>query len=886
MVPSSTYRVQLNKDFTFRHLEQITDYLYDLGISTIYASPFFKAIKGSDHGYDVVDPHMINDEIGTLDEFRHLSKKLKERGMTWIQDIVPNHMAVIDTNYRLWDVLERGRVSPFQDYFDIDWEHPELKNKILLPFLEATLSWCIANDKIEIGFTNKGFGLCYYENFYPVKIELYDLLLAQCGVERHLYEDALCTIISQKELDYNSWRKSKMFFVTHLLKYDSTIQAALSKINADKRFLTGIINEQHYKLEWYEVSDKLINYRRFFTINSLICLRMEDEKVFKDYHSLIKKLYDEGLIQGLRIDHIDGLKNPVAYINSLRNLFGNDCYIIAEKILEIKEQLPAAFDIQGTSGYEFLSYINQVVTKMNSSEKLLSFYKKLVPEFADYDDTVFKNKFSFLDKSMHGEWNNLLRLLFSLNIIDEREICHEDLKQALGVLMAAFPVYRIYINEFPIDEYGNEIIAKAFDVARMRRHDLAKAFDILENLFCANEKKTDERLQFLQRLMQFTGPLAAKGVEDTTFYQYNPLISHNEVGDLPCVLGISIDEFHKKMTQRQLLNPLSLNNTSTHDTKRGEDARIRINVLSEFADEWITLVKQFVNENRQFKKMINGVLSPVVNDEYFLYQSIVGGLAEDFCVTDECRNRLKDLYTKALREAKYISTHTNPHTAYEQACSEFIDHLFNPNHSFIQKMIDFVKTIIPYTNAYTLLQVMIKSTAPGIPDFYQGCELWDLSYVDPDNRGKVNYEIRKQLLNELLIAETNGAETVLKWAMEKRMQGAAKMFVTRKLAHLRKENNNLFIEGEYLPLTAFIEKCKVIAYARRKEHNWIIVVAPVGLRGVSKNDLNAIKINLPKDAPYEWRNIFTDEMIKANSEMQIQNLFTKFQIIVLKGKAK
>ncbi|MDI3322321.1 malto-oligosyltrehalose synthase [Pinibacter sp. MAH-24] len=881
--PSSTYRIQFNKNFTFKNLDQIIDYLEALGISTIYASPIFKAMNGSDHGYDVVNPHIINDEIGTIDELRTLSKKLKEKGFSWIQDIVPNHMSVIDTNYRLWDVLERGRTSGYGNYFDIDWDHPQLRDRVMLPFLEANLQNCIRENKVRLRFAENGFEICYYENHYPVKPDSYDLLLSKCDLLREAYEDDLQKYLASKNADYQSWQKIKKQFVEKLSKSKNKIEDGVNRINENNELLLQLANDQYYKLEWYGEADRIMNYRRFFTVNSLICVRIEEEQVFNDYHQLIKQLYDEGLIQGLRIDHIDGLKDPAEYIRRLKKLLGKDCYIIVEKILEIKEQLPESFDLEGTSGYEFLSYINQVLTDMNGAEKLLTFYHQHAPDFQNYYDIVFDRKFSFLEKYMHGEWDNLFRLLLSLNIIENKSIKQEELHQALGTFMAAFPVYRVYIDQFPVDDISREIVNKAFEDAENRAGHLKAAFQLLKKLFNDGGDKQTKRLQFIQRLMQFTGPLAAKGVEDTTFYLYNPLISHNEVGDLPCVLGIPVSGFHEKMQQRHRANPLSLNSTSTHDTKRGEDARARINVLSELTNEWVALVTRWQQINAAFKKRVKDVMAPVFNDEYFLYQSIVGGFPEDLNTSNESKDRLKWFYTKALRESKFFSTPSRPDDDYEKACMEFIDALFDPSHAFLSGMVPFVRKVKSYAEIYSLSQVVIKSTAPGIPDFYQGSELWDLSYVDPDNRRQVNYDLRKSLMNELLQNEKQSLEDVLCWSQNKLLVGGQKMFTTRTILQYRKANNELFIEGDYIPLEIEEGKRKVIAYARRKDDKWVLIVIPTGLVAVQKTGWEGINIIIPTGTPKHWRNIFTGETITTNGELQLKEIFNQFPVAVFEN---
>jgi (1->4)-alpha-D-glucan 1-alpha-D-glucosylmutase len=881
--PSSTYRIQFNKNFTFKNVEQIIDYLEALGISTIYASPVFKAMNGSDHGYDVVDPNIINDEIGTLEELRALSKKLKGKGFSWIQDIVPNHMSVIDTNFRLWDVLERGKTSTYGNYFDIDWNHPQLKDKVMLPFLEANLQKCIEEKKVILRFAENGFEICYYDNHYPVKADSYDLLLSHCGLQKEVFEKDLKEFLANKKAAYESWKQIKKAFIEKLYAAKEKIEEGVNNINENGALLQQLVTDQFYKLEWYEESERIMNYRRFFTINSLICVRIEDENVFSDYHQFIKLLYDEGLIQGLRIDHIDGLKDPAGYIKRLRKLLGKDCYIIVEKILEIKEQLPKSFDLEGTSGYEFLSYINQVLTDMKGSEKLVEFYNHHAPDFRNYYDIVFEKKKSFLEKYMRGEWDNLVRLLLSLHIIEDKSIKQEELYQALGIFMAAFPVYRVYIDQLPVDEISRDIVNKAFEDAGNRAPHLGPALQSLKKLFDDSGDKQSERLQFIQRLMQFTGPLAAKGVEDTTFYLYNPLISHNEVGDLPCVLGTPINSFHEKMQQRHQTNPLSLNSTSTHDTKRGEDARVRINVLSELTNEWIAFVTHWQQINEPFKKRVKELLAPIFNDEYFLYQSIVGGFPEDLNTNDATKDRLKWFYTKALRESKVFSTPSRPDDDYEKACMEFIDALFDPSHAFLSSIIPFVRKVKLYAEIYSLSQVVIKATAPGIPDFYQGSELWDLSYVDPDNRRQVNYDLRKTLMNELLQNEKQSREDVLCWSQNKLLIGGQKMFTTRTILQYRNANNDLFIEGDYIPLEVIEGQRKVIAYARRREDKWVMVIIPTGLVAAQKTGWEDINIPMPADAPKRWKNIFTQEAITTNGELALKEIFNQFPVAVFEG---
>jgi len=882
LIPSSTYRIQFNPKFTFQHLSEICDYLCQLGITSIYASPILQPTKGSEHGYDGVNPSTLNPELGTREDMEALSKKLKEKNIGWIQDIVPNHLAFNTSNVWLKDVLERGINSSYATHFDIDWQHPDYTNKLMTPFLEADTDDCVMQGKLVLNFhPEKGFYLSYYEEQYPVKPESYPFLLSGCfDADNSPVNAALSALISNLQTDYEHWQQLKSRLLETLAESASreAIEEKVNAVNSDKNNLLTLIREQHYSLCHFAESHSRINYRRFFNVNGLICLRMEEEKVFDDYHRYIHELFQNGLIQGLRIDHIDGLKNPPAYIRRLRKLFGDDCYVIVEKILDAKEELPATMQIEGTSGYEFLSYINQVITDRQGAETLLALYNEQIPEFKDYEEIVFQNKLANLQMYLNGEWDNLLRLMLSLDLVDDEEISIADLKMALGVFMTAFPVYRVYIEALPLEINDEQLVVAAFVRAFKQYPDLNYPLGIIRQMFepHPDPNRNANRLIFIQRLMQFTGPLAAKGIEDTTFYQYNALISHNEVGDQPCVLGIPIREFHEKMIERQQKNFLSLNCTSTHDTKRGEDNRVRINIISELTDEWVALVREWQQINEPFRVQLGDRLAPVPNDEYFLYQAILGGFPEDMKMSQDFVERTKRYFTKVMREAKHMSDHVNPNTDYEKVCTDFIEHLLNEDHAFLPSLRPFVKKIIGYANTYTMVQVIIKCTAPGIPDIYQGCELWDLSYVDPDNRRPVNFELRRELLNTIE-AKSGDTMALLEWANEHFETGIQKLLVTTRLLHLRKKNPTLFTRGEYIPVYSEGSDRIVIAYLRHFENDWALVVLPLGVVAHTGKEL---QLMLPPEAPKNWKNIFTGESAIGDI-LQVHELFRTFPVAVL-----
>lgn len=889
-IPTSTYRVQLHKEFTFKDLLSIIDYLHTLGVSTIYAAPILKSIRGSIHGYDVTDPHSIDPEIGTIEDLKAIAVRLKQRGMSWLQDIVPNHMAFHPSNLRLMDVLERGRVSPFYDYFDIQWDHSSalLKNKVMVPFLGGDLEHCIKNNELKLMHTLEGFKISYFDAHYPVSSIAYDYLFS--------ISDTPNAIKLRKDWaefkngrafnsDCKTWLKLKTKWINGTTTSDQdTIQKIVDQVNADHEKMLTLLSHQHYVFTHWKHTEKEINYRRFFTINQLICLRMEDENVFNEYHSFLSYLYQENLIQGFRIDHIDGLKDPRQYIKNLRKLFGNSCYIIAEKILEAKEAMPSDWALQGTSGYEFLAYVNQLFTDKKGAKQLLEFYRTLVPDLPSYQQLVFKNKKMILENYMGGEWDNLVHYLIELNLQGNFEI--EKLKEALGLIMVSLPVYRIYPEKIPLTGSDLAILEETYDKARQTASSCIKELDYLYNLFVSHEGYTPAKniLSFIKRFMQFTGPLTAKGVEDTTFYVYNPLISHDEVGDSPSTLGISIQQFHRRMESRQQRSSLSLNATATHDTKRGEDVRIRLNVLSEIPDRWKLKVTHWLEMNKAFSHT-EGKKNLTMNDEYFIYQSIVGGFPEDLIVSDTWVKRLQEYLIKVVREAKVNSNWESPDEDYENACTQFIEHVLNDKNKFLPGVVPFVQNLLESSNVYGLGQALIKITAPGIPDIYQGCELWDLSYVDPDNRRPVDYALRRTFVEEIIQKEKQGTQSLFAFLAAHKNVGIEKLFVTWKTLNFRKKNEALFREGTYIPLNEKGNKQIASVYARNFGNAWIIVAVPFGIAGQMKDQLLDVQegdgITLPEQFPNHWTNLFTDKSMASDGYIPLRELFSDFAVTLL-----
>lgn len=840
-IPSCTYRIQLNDHFTFKDLKGIVDYLHQLGVDTIYASPITTAFKGSTHGYDVTDPLRLNPEIGTEEELEQLAADLKTRGMQWLQDIVPNHMAYHPSNPWLYDVLERGRDSAYYKFFDII-DHPIelLGDKLMAPFLGATLTECLQKNELSLQYAAQGFVIRYYETDYPVTPDLYSWI---CTVAEG-YPDGLIEAVEElvkaSKSDPTEWqavKSSRIGKINDQPAFRSFIENRVAFINQRHALLETLLQGQHYQLTVHSLSSTHINYRRFFTVNSLICLRMESDAVFEAWHQRIHYWYTRGWIQGLRIDHIDGLAAPKSYCHSLQNRFGKDCYIIAEKILTGDETLPDDWNIQGTSGYDFLAQAGQLLTDPEGSRHLLDYYQTAVIALPEYPEVVFERKSTFLRTSMGGELDNLFRIMTH----DEIPLTGQNaerLKDSLANLMASFPVYRTY----PAEPTGT----------------------------------------FLSRLMQFTGPLAAKGVEDTTFYVYNPYIALNEVGDSPAKAGLSAEAFHQKMGYRKEHYPHTMNGTSTHDTKRGEDSRIRISLLSADPQAWIAAVTRWRELNQSLVIDVKGRPSPSPNDEYLIYQALLGGFPEDGAVTDEFRDRFAGYLTKALREAKAETNYDHPDEEYEKQCQAFAAALLQADSAFLGDFKPFAADIITKASIYSLSLLLIKLTAPGIPDIYQGAELWETSFVDPDNRRPVDYTLRKDLLQHLVAEEAKGLEAAARFATINREKGAEKLFTIYRTLHYRNEHRLLFAEGEYIPIRV---EGPLLAYIRRNHDDWALILVPLIRSNAPLPD--SINLILPADAPFRWKHLFTGEELSCDSAgtLFLENIWNKYPVALLVGPA-
>lgn len=860
-VPSSTYRLQFNPAFGLKDASAIIEYLSLLGISDIYASPLFKARKGSPHGYDVIDHNSINPEVGAYEELEALLKRLASLGMGWVQDFVPNHMAYDGSNARLMDVLEKGKSSRYIGFFDIEWDHPYegIKDKVLSPFLGRIYGEALEAGEIKLTYTDEGLKANYYDVSFPLRVESYSAFLMhglkrltyKLGREHPDYIKLLGILYVLKNLSWTSESaelEDQVTFVKRMLwelytknpEIKRHIDESISIFNGSPgdpesfNLLDKLLSEQFFKLSFWKIAAEEINYRRFFNINELITLRTDDESVFDNTHSLLFKLIENGAT-GIRVDHIDGLQNPLKYLKRLRNR-AREAYIVVEKILEADEELPRSWPVEGTTGYDFLAALNGVFCDPANESRFTKIYAGFTRMKARYAALFHEKKRLITEMDMMSDVSNLAQML-KLTLMRDRygsDITLPGLKSAIVEVMAAFPVYRTYVCGESITDADIGYIKEAVYRAVLSRPSLLNELTFVEKVLTLNyreyltEDEKNEWLRFVMRFQQFTGPLMAKGIEDTLFYVYNRLISLNEVGGSPGRFGLSIEDFHSRMRATAGLRPYSMNATSTHDTKRGEDARARINVLSEMPDEWEAALKKWSGLNRRRKRKAGSSIVPDRNDEYFLYQTLIGTFPLEGGM-DEYRERIKAFTIKAVREAKIHTAWLKPDREYEEAFIRFVEGLLRdyPDNPFLKEFLPFQKKIAWYGMLNSLSQLVIKSAAPGVPDFYQGTELWDLSLVDPDNRRPVDFTKRKEMLEAIRKRMEEDRAELIRELLSSPEDGRIKLFATHAALTGRRAKRELFRDGSYVPIEVNGKLSRnLVAFARVLGKEAAIALAP------------------------------------------------------------
>ncbi len=925
-IPVSTYRIQFRREYDFAAATAIVPYLAELGISDLYASPIFKARAGSSHGYDVVDPTQLNPELGTREDFDALVSAVQHQQMGWLQDIVPNHMAYDSQNLWLMDVLENGFDSDSFDYFDIDWNHAyeDIRERVLAPLLGDFYGNCLENGDIQLAYDETGLSVNYFGLRLPVRIESYARFITHhlgqltkaLGRRHPDFVKLLGILYLIKNIPTEARgreRYDQVAFVKGLLwelhqqndavkeLFAANVQSFNGEAGNPESFnlLDSLLSEQFYRLAFWKVGAEEINYRRFFTVNELISVKVEEVKVFHKTHTLIAQLVDEGIFTGVRIDHIDGLYNPAEYLERLREKIG-DLYITVEKILELTEDLPGNWQIQGTSGYEFLNYVNGLFCDTVNEEKFDIFYTNLTGVTAPYHRLAAEKKSLIIEKNLAGDVENLAQRLKRIagQTRSGSDFTAYGLKRALSEILALFPIYRTYIESDVVSETDRQIIHDTIAVAKQHVPLLLRELEYIESILLQTDEGhlTDdqkaERLRFVMRMQQLTGPLMAKGIEDTLLYVYNRLLSLNEVGGNPSHFGISPAQFHA-FNQHKVQHWLhSMNTTSTHDTKRGEDVRARLNVLSEMPDEWAEHVKRWAAMNVSKKVREHGRTIPDRNDEYFLYQTLIGSFPFTEAEFPEFVDRLKDYVIKAVREAKVHTAWLRPDSDYENGFSTFVETLLKaPDASeFLSKFRPFQAKIAEYGILNSLSQVLLKNTAPGVPDLYQGDEFWNLSFVDPDNRRPVDYEQRTAALKQLKAKLPHEPLALIDHLFETRATGTIKLFLTYQLLQARKTFVDLFQQGDYQPLEVVGElQQHVIPFARTYKGQMAIAIAPrffttlvqPGERPLGAAVWKDTQIVLPSGSPSTWTNAITAQSMQSQESIAVGDALQHFPVALL-----
>lgn len=925
-VPTTTYRIQFHAGFDFKAANDIISYLAELGITDLYASPIFKAREGSTHGYDVVDSNHLNPELGTSENFEELVSKIQENGMGWVQDIVPNHMAYDTQNQFLMDVLENGHDSDYFDYFDIEWNHPDenLKGRILAPMLGNFYGDCLENGEIQLNYDEGGLSVNYYSLKLPICLASYAKFithnlgrLAKELGRRHPDFIKLLAILylikSAPSETKGKERYDQIAFVKGLL-WELYIQNPSVKEFIDKNIeffngekgnpesfygLDSLLADQFYRLCFWKVGAEEINYRRFFTVNELISVKVEELKVFHKTHALIFQMIEEGKFTGLRIDHIDGLYDPTEYLKRLREKTG-DIYITVEKILEQKEDLPSYWPIEGTSGYDFLNYVNGIFCCGDNEQQFTDIYFRFARVNTNYEQLFKDKKGLIIEKNLAGDVDNLAQLLKKISGKSRHgnDFTRLGLARALSAVLTIFPVYRTYINQEGLRESDRTYVKDAIAKAKQQEPRLLKELDFIEKLFLLEEEESltpeqrEQQRHFVMKLQQLTGPLMAKGIEDTLFYVYNRFLSLNEVGGSPGHFGISLADFHEFNRKQQEVWPHKMNATATHDTKRGEDVRARINVLSEMPEEWEKQVKAWSEINRPQRKNLKGRMVPAPNDEYFFYQTLVGTLPFEGIENTDFIERMKHFMIKAVREAKVHTAWLRPDNDYEAAFMAFVDNVLEPSeeNQFMKEVMPFWKRIAQYGIFNSLSQTLLKATAPGVPDFYQGTEFWDFSHVDPDNRRPVNFEHRVAVLREIKERAQADILKLIEELIVTREDARIKLFLIAKVLEARKQYEQVFQEGNYQPLEAIGKfKDRVVAFARTYGDRTIVTVAPRFLTTLIQPEEMPLgeevwgdtSLEFAGEIPSVWKNAITEQMIKTDGKLAIGEALKIFPVALL-----
>jgi (1->4)-alpha-D-glucan 1-alpha-D-glucosylmutase len=859
MPPLATYRVQLHPGFGFDDVARVAPYLAALGVSHVYCSPYLQAAPGSTHGYDVVDHRRLNEELGGEDAYRHMVAALAEHGLSHIVDIVPNHMATVTgaagRNAWWWDVLENGPSSRWAAAFDIDWSAPEerLRQRVLLPILGDHYGRVLEAGDLRVEREGGSFTVRYFEHEAPISPRTVDELLTAaaeaCGsdelasvaVALGRLPPATATDLSSVEERHRD-KEVLRGRLEQLLAEDPAVAAAVDRaleaLNADFDALDALLQRQNYRLAYWRVAARELDYRRFFDIPELVALQMDDPRVFAETHELILRLVKDGDVSGLRIDHPDGLRDPGGYFRRLREAVGPDVYLVVEKILEAEEAMPESWPVAGTTGYDFLNFVAGLFVDPGGEEALSELYARFTGEEVDFPTVAYEAKHLVMREVLAADVNRLTTVMLAVCERHRRyrDYTRHELHDALREVAACFPVYRTYVLPGrPPSDHDVATVERAVTDATERRSDLEPdLFAFLRDVLLLR-LPGDVEGEVAERFQQLTAPVTAKGVEDTAFYRHLRLVSLNDVGGDPGRFGTSPEAFHAHNARMAEAWPATMLTTSTHDTKRSEDVRVRVALLSEIPGQWALAVRRWSALADRHRRGEAGEW-PDRNTEYLLYQTMVGAWPLD-------EERATTYVTKAMKEAKRHTSWITPAPDYEEAVLAFVAGVV-ADEEILSDMETFVRPILEGGQAASLAQTLLKLTSPGVPDIYQGTELWDLSLVDPDNRRPVDFELHSHILR-LVLNESPGEALALDWAND----GAAKLSLIRRALTVRRRRAASFAEGAgYRPLSAEGEKAHhAVAYLRGDD---VVVIVPRLVLGLG-GDWAGTTLALP---PGRWAN--------------------------------
>ena len=941
-LPISTYRLQFHRGFRFADACELVSYLHALGITDCYSSPFLKASPGSTHGYDICDHTQLNPEVGDEQEYGSFAAALAAHQMGHVVDFVPNHMGVDPAANAWWrDVLENGPCSGFAPFFDIEWQpdKDELRGKVLLPILGDQYGAVLERGELRLVFENGTFTLRYFDHNLPIDPQQLtvvlehdlDSLRRDVGDEHPELLEYLSIATSLRNLPLPTERDPLRVAERHreeevarerlqrltaaspriLQHITDAVQTFNGRPDRPESFdrLHALLDGQPYRVAYWRTASHEINYRRFFDVNELAGLRMDDARVFEVTHSFILRLIRDATITGLRIDHIDGLFDPLQYLERLQDAAGRQhateptgngttpspFYVVAEKILSRDEQLPEHWPVAGSSGYDFLNDLSGLFVDRGHYRALRHVYDRFTRKTQAFADVVYDCKKLIMDTPMASELNVLATALDRLSERDRRtrDFTLNSLRDALQEIVACFPIYRTYVSASGFSRADGDAIATAIRRARRRNPTMEPTiFDFVRAVLLPDRNHghtrddLEQRTTFAMKLQQYTGPVHAKGVEDTAFYRYNLLLSLNEVGGDPERFGCTPQEFHAAHRQRHTHWPSTMLATATHDTKRGEDLRARLNVLSEIPEEWGHCVSAWARINAGNRSVVEGRPAPDRNDEYLFYQTLLGAWPPNANATSHLNDdaflpRLCAYMRKAMREAKVHTSWITENRAYEDAALRFVERtLTGPTAArFLPAFAPLQQRIARLGMVNSLSQLVLKMVCPGVPDFYQGTELWDLSLVDPDNRRPVDYAVRRQMLATMtpllccksapVGAHTDAVHEMLThWS-----DGRIKLFLTAVGLRLRRAWAPVFLAGTYEPLEAEGDQAQhVVALARRRAPQTVIAVVPrlavslttpTHLIPVGTQSWGTTRLPLPADdSTHTYRNVFTKETIE------------------------